>query len=166
MALYFFEYFSLGNILNPVQFLFIGSTANGTVDGFYGATRPRIIYNVSAVIESRAGRILSRLSDSLYLPKLSIRDILATRSEATVRCNTQQGPSSRSPCPRGEACLFDMASDPCETTNLAKRYLDVSTQLYQVLKYYRRQLVAQTNQPIDVNANPTRFNNTWSTWMY
>ncbi|XP_050527752.1 arylsulfatase B-like [Daktulosphaira vitifoliae] len=146
--------------------LIVGSTANGSVDGFYGITKARIAYNVSAVIESRAGRVLSSLSDSLYLLKPNIRDILATRLEATVRCIPQQGPRARSPCSQGEACLFDMESDPCETINLAKKYLTVSSQLYEVLKYYRRQLVTQTNQPIDVNANPVRFNHTWSTWMY
>lgn len=148
-----------------------GSTANGSLDGFFGATRPRTSYNASAVLYSPAGRALARLSNSLPFaaggsPLSGVRDLLAMRYESTIRCNpSAEGPRARSPCPSGEACLFDLASDPCETNNVAKKYVTVSGQLYEALKYYRRLLVPQTNRPFDPAANPARFNNTWSSWM-
>lgn len=151
---------------------FTGSTGNGTLDGFFGATRPRVSYNTTAVLRSTVGRALAELADALPLytgagRPLSARDLLAARYEATVRCNpSAAGPRTRSPCPSGEACLFDLIADPCETNNVAKKYVAVSSQLYEALKYYRRALVPQTNRPFDPNANPARFNNTWSTWTY
>ncbi|KAE9524382.1 hypothetical protein AGLY_015219 [Aphis glycines] len=151
--------------------LIVGSTANGSLDGFFGATRPRTPYNASAVLYSPTGRALARLSNSLPFaaggsPLSGVRDLLAMRYESTIRCNpSAEGPRARSPCPSGEACLFDLASDPCETNNVAKKYVTVSGQLYEALKYYRRLLVPQTNRPFDPAANPARFNNTWSSWM-
>ncbi|KAL4103622.1 hypothetical protein QTP88_018981 [Uroleucon formosanum] len=153
--------------------LIVGSTANGTLDGFFGATRPRTPYNATAVLYSPAGRALAKLSDSLpfatggYGPMSDVRELLAMRYESTVRCNpSAAGPRTQSPCPTGEACLFDLLADPCETNNVAKKYVGVSGQLYEALKYYRRLLVPQTNRPFDPSANPSRFNNTWSSWIY
>jgi len=150
-----------------------GSTANGTLDGFFGATKPRTPYNATAVLFSPAGRALAKLSDSLpfatagFGPMSDVRELLAMRYESTVRCNpSAAGPRTQSPCPAGEACLFDLVADPCETNNVAKKYVAVSGQLYEALKYYRRLLVPQTNRPFDPAANPARFNNTWSSWMY
>ncbi|XP_025417758.1 arylsulfatase B-like [Sipha flava] len=148
--------------------LIVGATANGSLDGFYGATRPRTPYNVTAVMYSPAGRALARLSDALpYASAAGARDLLAMRYESTVRCGQSAGgPRARSPCPTGEACLFDLLADPCETVNVAKKYVAVSAQLYEALKYYRRLLVPQTNKPFDPNGNPARFNGTWTTWTY
>lgn len=120
------------------------------------------------MLYSAAGRALSRLSDELpYVAGFGVRDLLSMRYESTVRCNpSAAGPRTRSPCPAGEACLFDLLSDPCETNNVAKKYVAVSAQLYEALKYYRRLLVPQTNRPIDPLANPARYNGTWSSWTY
>lgn len=148
--------------------LFAGSTTNGVLDGFFGATIPRTQYNATAVLYSRAGQAFAQLSNNLLYSNGggSVRDLLAMRHEATVRCNRPAaGPRTRSPCPHGEVCLFDLLSDPCETTNVAKNYVGVSAQLYKELKWYRQQLVPQTNKPFDVAANPARFNYTWSSWM-
>ncbi|XP_015374155.1 PREDICTED: arylsulfatase B-like [Diuraphis noxia] len=149
--------------------LIVGSTANGSLDGFFGATRPRTAYNATAVLYSPAGRALARLSDSLPFATGTngVLDLLAMRYESTVRCNpSAAGPRTPSPCPAGEACLFDLVADPCETNNVAKKYVAVSGQLYEALKYYRRLLVPQTNRPFDPAANPARFNNTWTSWTY
>lgn len=146
-----------------------GATANGTLDGYFGATRPRISYNATAVVYSPAGEALAQLADALpFVTGVgSVRDVLAMRYESTVRCHPAgAGPRTRSPCPSGEACLFDLRSDPCETYNVAKEYVGISAQLYEALKYYRRQLVPQTNRPFDPAANPAWFNNTWTSWRY
>lgn len=147
----------------------VGSTANGSLDGFFGATKPRTPYNATAVLYSPAGQALEQLSYVLpYGGGVGgVRDMLAMRYEATVRCNpSAAGPRTRSPCPAGEACLFDLQADPCETNNVARKHVAISAQLYETLKYYRRLLVPQTNRPFDPAGNPARFNNTWSSWMY
>lgn len=122
---------------------------------------------------SPTGRALAQLFDSLPYanvggrPGLNVRDMLAMRYESTVRCNPPAaGPRTRSPCPAGEVCLFDLSSDPCETQNVAKHRVAISAQLYEALKYYRRLLVPQTNRPFDPAANPARFGDTWSSWTY
>lgn len=129
------------------------------------------MYNATAVLRSPAGQALTRLSEALpYVAGgvTGVRGLLTMRYEATVRCNPAgpPGPRTRSPCPAGEACLFDLLSDPCETYNVARKYVTVSAQLYEALKYYRRLLVPQTNRPFDPAANPALYNGTWSTWTY
>ncbi|XP_050430789.1 arylsulfatase B-like [Adelges cooleyi] len=146
--------------------LVIGSTLNGTLDGFFAAVRSQKQYDVMGVVESVTARALSRVSDALFLPKPEPTDMLALRYEATVRCGPSAGPRAPSPCPQGEACLFDLLNDPCETRNVVRKYLTVGIDLYEKLKEYRRQLVPQTNVPYDVAANPARFNNTWVSWVY
>lgn len=127
-------------------------------------------YNISAVLCSRAGRAFGHLAASLpYGIDGSVRpeEMLLLRHQSTVRCNpAPAGPRTRSPCPAGEACLFDLLSDPCETNNVAKKQVTISDQLFKALQYYRRLLVPQSNRPFDPAANPARFNNTWSSWIY
>ncbi|VVC38318.1 Alkaline-phosphatase-like, core domain,Alkaline phosphatase-like, alpha/beta/alpha,Sulfatase, N- [Cinara cedri] len=149
--------------------LIVGSTANGSLDGFFGTTRPRVPYNATAVVYSHVGRALARLWDTLpyAFGGTSVRDVLALRYDSTVRCNRPKaGPRTRTPCTAGEVCLFNLVADPCETNNVAKKHFTVSTQLYEALKYYKRLLIPQTNRPFDPAANPARFNNTWSSWVY
>lgn len=140
-------------------------TKIGTLDGFFGVTKPRVQYNATAVLYSPAGRAVGRLSGGP--PYVTVQDVLAARYESVVRCNpSENGTQTRAPCPGGAACLFDLLADPCETVNVAREHVSVTAQLYDMLKYYRRLLVPQSNQPFDPNANPVRYNDTWSSWAY
>lgn len=148
--------------------MFAGSTANGSLDGFFGRTKPRVSYNATAVVHSDAGRALARLWHTLPFVAGSsgVRDVLALRYDSTVRCDPPKtGPRTPTPCTAGEVCLFNLHVDPCETHNVAKNHVTVSARLYEALKYYRRLLVPQINLPFDPAANPARFNNTWSSWV-
>jgi hypothetical protein len=63
-------------------------------------------------------------------------------------------------------CLFNIYKDPCEENNVSGMNADIATELYNILVRHRRSLVPQLNKPLDVDgADPTKFNNTWSSWL-
>lgn len=64
-------------------------------------------------------------------------------------------------------CLFDIYHDPCETTNIVDNpeNKDIFENLKMKLSDFYRQIVPQTNRPIDPRSDPKKFNNTWWTWL-
>lgn len=75
-------------------------------------------YNTSSVLQSLVGNAITELSKST----LKVEEIIKLRKEATVNCeNFTIYPKCLN------RCLFDVFSDPCETTDLSSTYPKVCT---------------------------------------
>lgn len=153
---------------------FIGTTQNGQFDGYYGDSWDifdgyKTSYNITAVIDSKSGKAVASIANALFLPWASELDIKNRRSQATIRCDSAPlwptGTSTNTMSCQVTPCLFNIENDPCERNNVARQFPAITTQLYDILKFYRLSLVPQINQPVDAfGSNPKLFNNTWSTW--
>jgi hypothetical protein len=63
-------------------------------------------------------------------------------------------------------CLYDIESDPCESSNLADTYRAVALRLRALLSTHSRALIRQSNlRPDAKGADPRRWNGTWSPWV-
>lgn len=130
----------------------------------------QVVYNFSAVMDSKSGKAVISVANALFLPWATETDIKTRRYQATIKCEAANlwgkiVPDNDISC-QGNPCLFNIEADPCERNNVAKLYPAITTQLYEILKFYRTSLIPQINKPVDVfRANPKLWNNTWSTWI-
>lgn len=114
-------------------------------------------YNISRVVYSPAWQ-------SIRGPTTVDRNleshITRLRRSATVNCRNSPGPS---PC-RNSACLFDLENDPCEEQDLSSVYPAIVQYMQTRLDSYRAELVPQTEFILYPEADPDKFNYTWSIW--
>ncbi|XP_076378806.1 arylsulfatase B [Megalopta genalis] len=113
-------------------------------------------YNVSGVLHSLAGCAIREISQSA----LKFEDVIRLREEATVFC-------PRVPIYPNclDRCLFDIHTDPCETTDLSLINPKIVKDLDDYIKNYMKVVVPPTNMPVDPNAFPEHFNGTWMPWI-
>ena len=64
-----------------------------------------------------------------------------------------------------DGCLFDLIDDPCETTNILEKEVEIREELKRKLEKYRLVLVPQRNKDFDLSSDPIFYNNTWCTWL-
>ncbi|PNF39716.1 Arylsulfatase B [Cryptotermes secundus] len=148
--------------------LIIGTVRSSALNGYFGhgeldASYPA--YNETSVVNSMAGRAIIAASSSVYINPTRAHQISLLRSSAQITC-----PSNNSlgipPCSGKELCLYDIESDPCESSNLAETHRSVALRLRALLSAHRNALVKQSNLQPDVRgANPKRWNGTWSPWL-
>ncbi|XP_049808943.1 arylsulfatase B-like [Schistocerca nitens] len=135
-----------------------GSAFLGFLDGWEGSPGRRGHYNVTSVYLSPAWRALSRYT------KVTEETVAAARSAALVECPGDDGEAVECD-PLLEPCLFDVEADPCERRNLYRgqdgRF---GPRFEEVLDLYRRTARQPLNVDADDNADPARWNNTWTTW--
>lgn len=147
-----------------------GTTNNGTYDGWLSKPIKPSEQNVTfgerysdEILQSNVGQALLKFSN---IRKPFINDI---RSNAQVTCNGHQPPSDSNrtyACnPLESPCLFDIVNDPCETTNLASKYLDIVNDLQTKINYYGRIAKPIRNQPSDPRCNPANFGGIWTWWF-
>lgn len=88
----------------------------GDYYGYSGTDESYPEYNTSSVLQSLAGSAIAAISKT----KLATKDIVKLRDEARVVCkNVIVYPKCL------DKCLFDVYSDPCETTDLSFAYPEV-----------------------------------------
>ncbi|KAL9983621.1 hypothetical protein ACROYT_G005820 [Oculina patagonica] len=63
-----------------------------------------------------------------------------------------------------QACLFDLANDPCEYKDVSAQYPHVVQELRQRLVYYHSTALPVVYPMIDPKADPKRFNSFWGPW--
>lgn len=141
------------------------SSALNSYFGYVGQDASYPAYNETSVVHSMAGRAIIAASSSVYINPTRAHQISLLRSSAQITC-----PSNNSlgipPCSGEELCLYDIESDPCESSNLAATYRPVALRLRALLSAHRNALVKQSNLQPDVRgANPRRWNGTWSPWL-
>lgn len=131
-----------------------------------------------AILSSSVGQVLSKYSRTHKTQSqnevqndmeiISNEEIVEIRSKAQVTCNGHMPPANNSnqACnPIISPCLFDIFSDPCETTNLAKQFPDILMKLEAKLNYYGRIAQPIRNKPADPRCDPANFGGIW-TWWY
>lgn len=114
-------------------------------------------YNVTQLVLSAAWQSIrgpTTVDGSL------VNHVSRLRSAAKVECANRPSPS---PC-RLSYCLFDLETDPCEEQDVSKLYPEIVQKLRTRLDSYRDKLVPQTAFVLDPEANPEKFNYTWSIW--
>nr|UNO37571.1 sulf3a [Psylliodes laticollis] len=140
-----------------------GSFANGLYNDYYGdsgrhsQTPP---YNVSSILNSPTNLAIQKLKGHLDSKK-----ILHLRKEITLHSCRTANHTHKFLC--NGFCLFDIFSDPCETTNLIKdkNKQNIVKDLKEKLENYFTQIVPSTNKRVDVESDPSKFNNTWTPWL-
>lgn len=162
-----------------------GSTYGGIYDGWLSEPIDPMQQNATfgenygkAILASTAGQILSKYSKTIKNPSqsndrndqgiISEDEINKIRAEAIVTCNGYEPPANNSVemCdPMVASCLFDITSDPCETTNLASQYPDVVMELEDKLDFYGSIALPIRNQPPDPQCNPANFGGIWTWWI-
>jgi hypothetical protein len=145
-----------------------GTGRSSFLNGYFGhdgqdASYPA--YNETSVVQSMAGRAIIAASSSVYINPTRAHQISLLRSSAQITC-----PSNNSlgipPCSGEELCLYDIESDPCESSNLAATHGHVALRLRALLSGHRKVLVSQSNlRPDAEGADPRRWNGTWSPWL-
>lgn len=61
-------------------------------------------------------------------------------------------------------CLFNIEKDPCEMVNLADRRPVILAILERILMKYRLTVIPPSNVDGDPRADPSLWNNTWTSW--
>ncbi|KAJ4450929.1 hypothetical protein ANN_02364, partial [Periplaneta americana] len=149
--------------------LIIGSIRNGALDGYFGDDGKETSYpgyNESSVVHSLAGRAIIAASSSVYINPTRAHQIPYIRSSATIPCPSRNS-FANIPCVKEELCLYDIDNDPCESNNLAQTHVNVALHLRSLLVRQRSTLVKQYNlAPEAKEADPKRWNNTWSPWIH
>lgn len=103
-----------------------------------------------------AGQALSKLS---MLP--SFQSMREMRLEATVDCVKNE--TIATDCrPLEKPCLFNVDLDPCEQNNLADKYPEILNEMLKKLAEYNQTALPPANLPLDPNADPRFFDNTWT----
>lgn len=93
----------------------------GDYYGDSGTNQSYSEYNVSSVLQSSTGSAIAGISESA----LSVQKIINLREESRVICkNFTNYPKCL------DRCLFNVYSDPCETTDLSSAYPKVREGLF------------------------------------
>ena len=128
----------------------------GAYYGDSGTNQSYPEYNVSTVLQSSTGSAIARISESA----LSVQKIINLREESRVICkNFTDYPKCL------DRCLFNVYSDPCETTDLSSAYPKIVDELSRYIEEYNKVLIPQTNKPVDPASFPEYFNGTWMPWI-
>lgn len=138
-----------------------GSFQKGIYDGYYGdsgraANTPS--YDLFSVLNSKVNRAIIK-SSGLQIP-ITPLSVYLMRNELEVNPKNTSTPSLT--C---TSCLFDLKSDPTETTDVSVKYPDIKNKLQSSLDNYRAQLLPQTNKPVDPASNPKNCFGTWFPWL-
>ncbi|XP_015182415.1 PREDICTED: arylsulfatase B-like [Polistes dominula] len=128
-------------------------------DGYFGdngtdSSYPK--YKTLDVISSLAGRAISTVAKK----KLTSEKIHELRQSTKVTC---KHPNNLMDCT--DHCLFDLSTDPCETTDISKYYPKITVHLRNYIDVYRKVVVNQTYNGVDPRSYPEHFNGTWMPWI-
>ncbi|CAK9825521.1 Arylsulfatase B [Anthophora retusa] len=94
---------------------------------------------------------------------LSTKKIMELRRKAQIECNVKA--EDRVSCdPMRAPCLFNIEKDPCEMMNLADRRPVILAILERTLMKYRVTVIPPSNLDGDPTADPSLWNNTWTSW--
>ncbi|XP_018562986.1 arylsulfatase B-like isoform X2 [Anoplophora glabripennis] len=161
-----------------------GSTNGGKADKWFGNSGKSdlYIYDSQAVLSSKAASAFAGVithsqikeknkivpvlgNDTFNLTLINKKAILRLRQEATINCPEVSQKSQYSKCDVMTApCLFNITHDPCERINLAKEKLMEMMYFKEAIERYRKTAISPRNVPQDPNADPIKWNNTWTNW--
>lgn len=180
------DVFNYGAIRQGEWKYLYGTTSQGRFDQWYGSngSAENYGYDVGEILESDTANALTafntyRQISELQTPfknatKTTLLDgdkVLKLRATATLVCDKDNNNESATSgvgakCnPLESPCLFNIKDDPCERINLAQSRPVVVLNLEQSLLKIRESMVPIRNKPRDPNADPAKWNNTWTNWV-
>ncbi|XP_023316845.1 arylsulfatase B-like [Trichogramma pretiosum] len=118
-------------------------------------------YDVEGVLKSPAALGIRTLAANDQLPKDG-KIIQQLRTKARI-ADCRPKTSNYTDCE--DHCLFDVIRDPCETTDLSKKYPEKVTILDAYMRDWRAVLSNQTNTYIDPAGYPENFDGYWMPWL-
>nr|UNO37550.1 sulf3a [Psylliodes dulcamarae] len=141
------------------------SFRDGVFNDYYsqsGRSSKNPAYNPSLILSSPTNLAIKKLNGT---KQLDSNKVVELRKEVTLESCRPKNNTDIFLC--DDLCLFDIFSDPCETTNLVKDAdkQNIVKNLKDTLDNYFTQIVPSTNKPVDVRSNPSKFNNTWTPWF-
>lgn len=164
-----------------------GSPSKGKQDEWYGNAGKNDVYeyDIDSVLHSPAGNALAGIitfqqikeknfnrqhnkEDNFTVNLLDEEIVLNLRDSAQVKCNqvNQEDQPEDTKCdPMVSPCLFNLKEDPCEMVNLANKRPVVVMNLEQALLRYNKTAIPIRNVGRDPNADPAKWNNTWTNWQ-
>lgn len=163
-----------------------GSTSKGKADGWYGTSGKQESYHYdedlilsSSAANAFAGIItyqqIKEKNDNQHhhdfnftINILDKEKIQSIRESAVVKCkkvNLEEQDPTTVCKPMESPCLFNIIEDPCEMINLAISRPMVVANMEQTMMKYRKSAKPIINVPRDPNADPIKWNNTWTNWQ-
>nr|ATE50178.1 arylsulfatase 3 [Psylliodes chrysocephala] len=142
-----------------------GSFKDGLYNKYYGESgrnSENPTYNISSILTSPTNIAIQKLKG---MKQLDSQKILQLRKEVTLDSCRSANNTDIFLC--NDLCLFDIYSDPCETTNLIKDAdkQKIVNNLKEKLDNYLTKIVPAANKLVDVRSDPNKFNNTWTPWL-
>nr|UNO37555.1 sulf3 [Psylliodes affinis] len=142
-----------------------GSFKDGLYNKYYGESgrnSENPPYDTSSILSSLTNIAIQKLKGT---KSLDSRKVIQLRKEVTLDSCRPKNSTDTFLC--NDLCLFDVYSDPCETTNLVKHSdkQKIVKNLKEKLDNYLIKIVPAANKPVDVRSDPKNFNNTWTPWL-
>lgn len=164
-----------------------GSTSKGLQDRWFGDNGKNALYHYdkNLILNSQVNNALSGVityqqisekNDNIKHHKfenfsinLIDEDLIERlRDQATIKCKAsrQEDQLEQNKCNLVESpCLFNIKDDPCEQINLASQRPNIVLNMEQLIMKYRKTVVTPRNVPRDPNADPAKWNGTWTNWQ-
>ncbi|XP_063973449.1 arylsulfatase B-like isoform X1 [Diachasmimorpha longicaudata] len=132
--------------------LYDGHSGNNVDDGDPAAPP----YDLEKIASSATSRAIFRTTGTLTRS----RKMLDLRARSKIICKPFTDIANCS-----ETCLFNLSSDPCETTDISSDHPEVIEALEDIIESYRSVLMNQTNAAVDSRSFPMYHNDTWMPWL-
>jgi arylsulfatase B len=161
-----------------------GSVSKGKADAWYGSSgkKKEYFYDDKSVLSSQAASALAGvityeqikeknekgISDNFTRKLLDPEIIKSLRGSAKIDCppiDFDNVHESKICNPVESPCLFDLKADPCERINLAAERPMIVMNMERALTRYKQTALPIRNVPRDPNADPAKWNNTWTNWQ-
>ncbi|XP_039296263.1 arylsulfatase G [Nilaparvata lugens] len=130
----------------------------------YEGTGPNIPhYNLTSVLESQAGKILSKLNPDAGTKMADT--FLQLRTQSTISCpNSNRTINPDNECYKSE-CLYDLETDPCENENVIDRFPELGKSMKSMLESFEPDIRRRPPYDFDEASHPKHFNNYWAVWV-
>lgn len=160
-----------------------GSTNKGKADKWLSESGKRDYYHYdkSAVLNSKVNNALTGIITYQQIQEKNKKNSKNTdftinlideakidklRNEATIKCTREPEELEQYNCNLLETpCLFNIKEDPCETKNLVRDRPNIARNLETLLVKYSKTALPPRNVPRDPNADPAKWNGTWTNWQ-
>lgn len=164
-----------------------GSTNNGLADKWFSDSgkKPEYNYDKNLILNSPVNSALSGLityeqikeknynlkhhNSANFTISLIDEDVIQKlRDQAKIKCKPLilDDQLEQTKCNLLESpCLFNIREDPCERINLASQRPNIVQNMEQLIIKYRKTAIPPRNVPRDPNADPAKWNGTWTNWQ-
>ncbi|XP_059622698.1 arylsulfatase B [Phlebotomus argentipes] len=136
-----------------------GTNYNGAWDGWYGPAGDRepMNYTFDLLKTSPAGKVVQAMH---LLP--TDEEILDLRKSSGVDCKKNLVNPMNQCWPLESPCLFNVQEDPCELSNVARKFPNILSSLLAELNKYNQTVVPPSNKALDPRADPRFWDNVWT----